>query len=111
MFSSCSSWRGKVPDIGVKMGEEITIPEPWTLFFLGDLRKLRSDELRDSFLVSCARLRLEGLFLSLLVLPGVGGMVLTDLVDGEVSIGGGSYALPSALALSCSITCLYISSS
>lgn len=109
-FISWSSCRGKVPDMGVMMGDEMLIPAAPILFLRGDLRKENMDELRDCALSSRARFRLVGLFLSFLRPPAFAGIAPTVLDDGE-AIGGPWYSRPSALACSCSITYLYISSS
>ncbi len=66
-LSSWPPWAGKVPDMGVRMGDEMLMP--CTFFLRGERRADRMAEARDWVFSSLAlvRLRLDGLFFSRLV--------------------------------------------
>jgi len=108
-ISSLSCCGGKVPDIGVMIGDEMFIP---CIFFLrGDMMEDKIEEALDSFFSSLLRFKLIGLFFSLFVRVDV------EPMDGGAAglgcwfaIWGGSNLTPASLAASCSITNLYISS-
>jgi hypothetical protein len=98
-FISAPSCRWKVPDMGVRMGDEMLTP--FMFFFRGDLRMERMDDVRDCFFSSSPRFRFAGLFFPFFRMPcdvwdaGDAGVVVCDWGDGS---GGPSYSLPSSLA-------------
>ena len=112
-----SSWdsRGKVPDMGVMMGEEMLTP---FIFLLGDLRAENSAEALDWRFSSgpvWPRLRCAGLAFSFLMVEGVEGpeeeFEALGLAAPPVGMGMGGNSTPLSLASSCSMTYLYMSSS
>jgi hypothetical protein len=67
-ISSPSPYRGKVPDMGVMIGDEMLTA--FMFFFRGDLRiEDRIDDPRDCDFSSLSRLRPMGLFFSFLSVP------------------------------------------
>src|SRR3569833_1077779 len=118
-ISWASSWRGKVPDMGVMMGDEMLMP--WGAFFRRGEKTDRMDEARDCVFSSRFRLRLVGLFFSRRGVVGVWTAVavvwavVALICDGRRGCGlsgcGCPSVTPASLAASCSITSRYISSS
>src|SRR6188768_697078 len=111
LISWSRRWPGKVPDMGVMMGEEMLISRCF-LSLRGERRKERNELPRDSDLLSLFRSRPAGLLFRRALGGGaMGEEGMDELFLGDAARdGGGSYTLPCCFASSCSITYLYMSS-
>jgi hypothetical protein len=109
LISRDSCW-GKVPDMGVMMGDEMLIP--LASFLLGERREEKRAEVFDFDFSSLAAAKLRPAGLDLLFFDKR-PLDLSDAVDswGLGATTGDSRMIPFCFASSCSMTYLYISSS